>query len=228
MRFRTLLGLIVLLAGLGVLLKALGVWDAPEPGLGPDALQRDCDRGRAEACQTLGFLYMGGEGAEPDSDRALALFSRACERGSAKGCHNLGAALQNSDEQRGAEIAALFERACDGGELAGCTALADMLLSARQIEADYDRALTLFRRSCAGDGHDGCAGLGFMYLHGYGVEADPERAVTLFILACDRGEAVGCLNFSYLRETGLSDDVRAAASARAQQCLLSGSPDCYE
>ena len=72
-----------------VLLISVGMGSA-EAADQPQHMKTMCEKGTATACNSLGLLYVKGEGVKQDDARAIALFRKACDSGDASGCSNLG------------------------------------------------------------------------------------------------------------------------------------------
>jgi len=79
----------------GLLITGVTPSDAAES---PEQLKAACEKGKADACDDLGFLYLKGAGVKQDDSHAVALFRRACDTGALRGCDYLGWMYQ---EERG-------------------------------------------------------------------------------------------------------------------------------
>jgi TPR repeat protein len=61
-----------------------------EPERAAEMLGGACDRGFAPSCLALADMLEGGEGVDPDPDRARGLLEQACFDGSTAACDRLG------------------------------------------------------------------------------------------------------------------------------------------
>lgn len=115
-------------------------------------LEKACEGGVDNACNSLGVLYARGRGVKKDEVRAAALYQRACSGGSLIACSNLGSAqLDGRGVEEEIELAITnFKRACDGGYAGGCNHLGWVYGRGHGAEKDERRAAELFGR--AGDG----------------------------------------------------------------------------
>lgn len=80
-----------------------------------------CERGAAEACNELGFMYEAGRHVRQDPSQAAALYRQACEGGSATGCSNYGVMYANGDGVAQDDVRALawFSLAAIAGDETG-------------------------------------------------------------------------------------------------------------
>lgn len=114
-------------------------------------LGRACTNGDGAACNQLSVMSARGDGCERDDRAAREYSERACELGSNWGCvrfassigHGIGGA---AEPERALKLA---ERLCTGGELpAACALLARLLLTAKGVETDPERAAELLDQDC--------------------------------------------------------------------------------
>jgi|CXWL01.1.fsa_nt_gi TPR repeat protein len=88
----------------------------------PQQLKAACEKGTANACASLGMLYVEGEGVKKDNFQAVALFRKACDGGNALGCGNLGIMYEYGAgvRQDNDEALKYFGKVCDLKEQVGC------------------------------------------------------------------------------------------------------------
>ena len=88
----------------------------------PQQLKAACEKGNANACASLGMLYVKGDGVKEDNFQAVALFRKACDGGNALGCANLGIMYEYGAgvRQDNAEALKYFGKVCDLKEQVGC------------------------------------------------------------------------------------------------------------
>jgi len=126
-----------------------------------------CDRGVAEACRELGFMYAGNRGGVKDGakgaavrERAEMLFARRCKRGDGYACAISSVILASHASglawTLGAgEVAKLLRkslrlgrRACALRSALGCRNLGYALLDKRVGRPQPARALAAYRKGC--------------------------------------------------------------------------------
>jgi hypothetical protein len=83
---------------------------------------RACSQGWMEGCESLGGLYLTGEGVPRDPKTSAGFFETACEGGLASSCSNLGLMYYKADglPRDEAKGLALLKRSCDMGFSNGC------------------------------------------------------------------------------------------------------------
>lgn len=176
-----------------------------------------CDLGDARGCVRLAEMHLDLDAAvSGDRDRAEALLGRSCESENLEGC-----VLLADHFRRGDLAAGLYERACDGAVPDGCMKLGTMLLEARRIQSDPERAVMLFDQACEEGYMPACVRLGESYANGTGVEADLARAATLYTEAC-REVMAGCFNLAELHAEGRGVERDYAEAAARYQTACDG------
>jgi hypothetical protein len=98
----------------------------------PDCTSQ-CEKGNAQSCDTLGYMFWKGTGVAKNDAQAAQLFKHACDSGFANGCYNQGFRLAYDPHVARDEVAALalFEKACAGGSASGCFEASASLFFAR-------------------------------------------------------------------------------------------------
>ena len=122
--------------------------------------QEACDRGQPKSCTILGFM-LTAEGwleAEPDYDRAFALFKKGCQTGDPNGCSNLGVMYANgiTVAQDFAQAAKLYQQGCEGLDTIGCAHLGYLYETGRGVETDFVQAHLLYTDACVNKFKDAC------------------------------------------------------------------------
>jgi serine/threonine protein kinase len=113
-------------------------------------LDRACTDGSWEACESLGNIYLHGDGVSQDLSRTISLYTKACNESSA-GCVNLGIMYKNGNGviQDRLKAAMLYSKACDSDSADGCYFLGMMYMIGEGIEKNNERARELFKKSCS-------------------------------------------------------------------------------
>ena len=88
----------------------------------PIELTKQCQKGKAESCGTLGDFYAIGLGVTQDYAKAVELYRKACEGQATAGCTNLGRMYENGNGVRQSVEDALrfYGKACDLKNTEGC------------------------------------------------------------------------------------------------------------
>lgn len=193
-----------------------------------------CEKGNAESCNTLGVMFVVGEGVATNKAEAAQLFAKSCDSGLAAACGNVGFLKLNGDGVPKDAAGALtsFVKACGDGHATSCTAAAKQLFFARGVPKDENRAVKLWFHGCKGGDKFACSDLGFMVMGNVGgLKRDDKLASSLFKMACDGGVTVGCTNFAYTVEFGkgvpkdenLANSMyEKACGVDAAECIWSG------
>ncbi len=207
-------GAALVLAGSGA--TAFGFRRALQPhectlGDAPDCTKQ-CDRGNATSCFSLGVMYAQASGVPKDAARAAELYRRACDGGDSQACYELGAALERghglTTDYDAARVR--YGQACDAGRAQACDSLGIMLKEGRGGPKDLARAAKLYQQSCDGGYPNGCANLGVLYDTGEGVTRDAARARSLYDRACTAGSSSACGMLAVSLATKGDDLPRAA------------------
>lgn len=108
--------------------------------------EQACERGTAEACNELGFMYEAGRYVRQDPSQAAALYRQACEGGSATGCSNYGVMYANGEgvAQDDVRAHAWFNLAATNGDATGLE-FRD-LIATRMTESQIASARALAQR----------------------------------------------------------------------------------
>lgn len=88
------------------------------------SLQSKCSRGDRRACETLGIMYITGDGVRVNGHTAIRYLEKACSMGSASACNS--AAFIFADAEGGVrqdytKAMRYWNRACRLGDRSGCS-----------------------------------------------------------------------------------------------------------
>jgi len=92
-----------------------------------ELLTQSCDNGRISGCNTLGMMYLRGDGVRQNKRKASKLLYKACNGSeyimNTDACFTLGVMHYRGEGVQLDKIEAkkLFGKACDGGHSDGCT-----------------------------------------------------------------------------------------------------------
>ena len=181
-----------------------------------------CDKGNADGCSALGYMYQNGEGVARDDFKATSLYRKACDGGIARGCTNLGWMTQNGvgADKDLAKAVSLYRKSCDNKDAMGCEYLGVLYLNGTGVTRSDEQAVALARKSCDGGYARGCHDLGWVYEVGRGVKQDYSQAIALNRKACDAGDSMGCnsLGLYYAGGKGVAEDNDQAVSFYRKAC----------
>ncbi len=88
------------------------------------SLQSRCSRGDSGACETLGIMYITGDGVRVDGYSAISYLEKACSMGRASACNS--AAFIYADAEGGVpqdytKAMRYWSKACRLGDGSGCS-----------------------------------------------------------------------------------------------------------
>ena len=123
----------------------------------PEELTRQCQKGNAGACVTLGLMY-AGTGVTQDAVKAVELFRKACEGQQAGGCGNLGYMYGTGTgvTQDAVKAVDLYRQACDGQHANGCNNLGWMYANGTGVQQSDDEARKFYDKGCKLGYKDAC------------------------------------------------------------------------
>lgn len=182
-----------------------------------------CEKGNAQSCDTMGYMFSSGSGVTRNDAEAAGLFKRACDGGFPNGCLNHGVMLENGlgvAKDEGAALG-LYEKACGDGNALGCSAASTLLFYGRGGQKDEAKSVKLALQACRGGEQQACSNLGVMFNIGMGgVTKNENTAASLFKMACDGGNAIGCGNLAYMAEfgKGMTADKKYAGDLYGKAC----------
>jgi TPR repeat protein len=163
-------------------------------------LKQKCDRGDAEWCFSLGWMYAIGRVVRQDFSQAAALFRTACDKGNADGCRHLGRLYAKGEgvQQDAVQAAALYHKVCEKGDGEQCWTLGQMY-ELDGVMKDLAQAAGFYRTACDKSDVTSCNHLGWMYEWGKGVRQSHDGALSYYGKACEMKLEVGCKNYVRLK-----------------------------
>jgi uncharacterized protein len=174
-------------------------------------LQAKAERGSPIAQNTLGFMYLKGQGVPQDYCEASKWLRMAAEQGHAQAQYHMGV-LYGSGEgvpQDHAEEFKWYLKAADQGHPVALNNLGTLYEGGEGVPQDYTKAAEYYRKSAARGCDSGYVNLGNLYAKGQGVVKDHELAVSHFRKAAGHGEAGAQFNLAlaYARGHGVDRDL---------------------
>ncbi len=162
-------------------------------------LERASDLGDVGSASSLGYIYLTGEGVEPDPERARLHLTRAAEAGDATAMCNMGF-LCSSDP---GESVGWFRRAAEAGSVRGMKNLATAYATGQEgVPMDKALAAEWYGRAAdAGDTDSMCV-LASMHRNGDGIPVDKARAAELYSRAADLGDPDAQYDLAFMLDSG--------------------------
>lgn len=154
---------------------------------------KGCDEDQTEDCVSLATMYLKGEGAPKEQERAIDIFRRSCEKGSARACMRLGDVYHEGILSDETEEAICYRKACEAGANTGCVSAGKAFVEGKGVMVDAVFGALLLSRACERGNMWGCFELAHLYERGEGVKKSGERAKELYLKACNLGLDQGCL-----------------------------------
>lgn len=157
---------------------SLGEWYAVMTGdyqKASELYRTSCDGGHANACFSLGLLYLKGLGGlERSREKALALWDKACGFRHDRACHMASEMLHyglgvEKNEDRAREMR---RKACDRNHAPSCHALGVYYLTSDSEE--NSKAVEPLERACQMGHGPSCHNLAVLYRRGDGVRQSDE------------------------------------------------------
>jgi len=118
---------------------------------GEEDLLRECDRGDAASCWTLGLIYGSENIVVSDPSRAIQSFTQSCMNGWLPGCARVGKRYLAGEHAPldSVKAAAYFDQACKGDYAPSCYDLAIMYAKGIGVSRDMLAAGRHRKRACA-------------------------------------------------------------------------------
>ncbi len=173
-------------------------------------------QGDPEAQNTLGCMYMDGDGVPQSDEEAVRLFRLSAEHGNPTPQFNLGLmyVLGRGVEQSYEEAARLFRLSAEQGDTRAQNNLGMMYREGRGVPQSYEEALKWFEESAGRYDPHGLVNLGLMYENGTGVEQSDEEAFSLYEDATILNDGWAWGNLGRMYELGKGVEQSSAEAAR--------------
>ena len=155
-------------------------------------LDRAAEQGYAPAQDSLGAMYLHGDGVKRDLKKAAFLIAKAAEQGNARSQFNLGFMyLHGEGVEQDLEKGVLWTtKAAEQGNAAAQFNLGLMYLKGEGVaEWDLEKAADWLAKAAEQGDAKAQFNLGIMYLYGAGVEKSLEKAVLWVMRAAEQDYA---------------------------------------
>ena len=186
-----------------------------------ERLAQSCDRGDADDCFHLGYMFANGDGVSKNSTRAANLYKKACTAGNSDGCFNAGLMFANGNgvTKHPRTAANLYAKACTGGDADGCFNAGFMFANGNGVTKNPRAAAELYTSACDKDHIDGCFNAGLIFAQDDRVK-NAKLAAKLYGKACDGDNTKGCFNLGlmYANGDGVTQDASRAATLYTKAC----------
>ena len=174
----------------------------------PVSVRKAAENGIADAQNTLGDLYLNGQGVAPSDEQAVYWYRKGAEQGNAAAQNGLGfmyrkgRGVAQSDEQ----AVHWFQKAAAQGDATAQNNLGLMYRKGRGVAQSDQQAVHWYRKGAEQGNAAAQNGLGFMYTNGRGVAQSDEQAVHWYQKAAKQGNAAAQndLGFMYLNGLGVA------------------------
>ena len=177
---------------------------------------RGCALGDPASCTALGDLLWEKDVAEPDHDRAFALFTEACGMGSGEACNRLGQTHAWGTKGKKKSLVRAVEAyrlACDHGYEWGCANAGTLLAKGVLGEREVQRGEDLLAQACdAGLGRP-CWNLGAIEVPRSLDAGSLDAAWARMSAACDDGFNKACAWLGTAQLAGLKTGTPDRAAA---------------
>ena len=183
----------------------------------PDDCEKQCDKGNARSCNTLGVLVQTGKHGAPDRNKANGYFEKACKAGLGSACTNLG--FQFVATGKRADATRFLELGCGNGDARGCGGAGDIFYATK----DFTKAMRLYEKGCNGGSYGSCTQAGYLYSGAVeSIPRDDVKGLAMSRKACYGGDGVGCGNAGLRYEFGMSvpKDLPLATALFERACKL--------
>jgi TPR repeat protein len=201
-----------------------GVTDA----VAPKVLKAQCDGGKPEACDVLGyFLVNGGPGIAKDLLAGASAIVAGCDGQSANSCRNLGVLLSGGQglERDAAKAYGYFRTSCKLGDLQACTMAGRIGLQDRSAAIAPEEPMSMLFLACTHDVADACVLFGDAQETG---QTPSGIALQHYSKACSLNSAEGCLKAGKETLKGRKENRRTALLSFEAGCKLGDPECCYE
>lgn len=195
-------------------------------------LNRGCNNGSADACASLGSMYLGDEGIPKDLAKSFSLATSACEKGSMRGCSFVGYHYQMGDPKiKNLDTARhYYQMACDHGFGNGCSNLGFMYYNGTSVAQSKEMSLELNKKGCEFGGGRACQNVAYFYRQGEVVSKEISKAITYYEKGCrfNSGPSCGALAYLYQGQEGVAKNLTTAKSFGEFGCSIKDTESCFQ
>ena len=170
--------------------------------------------GYPDGMNSLGLLYLNGEGVAQDYLRAVELFRQTADRNNQYGWWNLGRCYANGwgVEKSETEAFRAYLHAAELGHSGARNQVGYMLLNGIGTDQDDVQAFSWFQKAAEQGYALGQANVGFCYENGRGTDQNEAEALAWYLRAAEQGDDFSQNNAGvlYLEGRGAAKDERKA------------------
>jgi TPR repeat protein len=167
-------------------------------------LRKAAEQSYAGAQNSLGFMYLYGQGVPQDYGQALMWYRKAVEQGYAPAQNSLGFMYQNGHgiPQDYAQALMWYRKAAEQGDARARINLGFMYQNGQGVPQDYVQAVMWYRKAAEQGSAIAQNNLGLMYQNGQGVPQDYVQAVMWYRKAAEQGYAGAQNNLGAMHANG--------------------------
>jgi TPR repeat protein len=192
--------------------SAEGEYSLRVDGGGRMALDRACDHGEPQSCESLAEFACGRNGSQADPLLVASALNRACTRGVQDACGRLGEVEEGQCGVRAnaARALELFDAACSHGDLQSCRHMASVYEQGLLGQPrNPERGRGYLERACNAGQTAACLQIANSFYAGNGLVTaqDLPRALAMYQSVCSHGELDACVSAGIMLVRG--EGVRA-------------------
>lgn len=199
----------------------------------PEALEQfrsSAGAGYAAAINSIGWMYLYGQGFQKSEADAAAWFRKAAEAGDLDGMNDYGVMLlhgMGGVNLNPTEAVTWFRKAADAGDAYAMYNLGATYEKEIGVPKNYPEAARWYRKGAEAGNAMAMDCLGYMYAQGHGVPQNDAEAVRWYKLAADLGEPSAQSNLAYMLASGRGGTISitdaGATCLKAAQAAQAGS-----
>ncbi|MCJ8349387.1 tetratricopeptide repeat protein [Moritella sp.] len=163
------------------------------------------------AMNSLGTMYLRGQGFEKDNKEAFNLFYQAAQLNNHQAKNNVGAMYQQGKgvEKNITNAEYWYKKADESGSIEGTSNLAWLYKFEDENIRDYNKASLYFKKAAELNDADSQFYIGMMHYNGEGVVKDNQLAIQWLSKAADKGNATAQCNLANVyHQEGLYREAR--------------------
>ncbi|WP_104760485.1 tetratricopeptide repeat protein [Helicobacter cetorum] len=160
------------------------------------------DRGNIEAYESLGKMYLDGNGVERNVSKAIKYYEKSASKGNIDAYASLGELYLKGDgvDMNYTKALKYFKKGIKSSE--SLYYLGEMYLEGKGVNKDYAKALEYFQKSIDKGNSYALLEVGRMYLEGRGVNKDYAKALEYFQKGDSKDNPFALLYIGYMYYDG--------------------------
>ena len=170
-------------------------WVTQNTTTGRNFLDKSCNDGNDNTCQSLGWAYFKGDGIEHNVKLGEEFLNKSCESKNAETCAGVAYAYEYgtaSVSRNTSKAVTFYKKACDLGHVNSCFSAGNMYHDPDNPQQNLTQAVIYFQKACDGQDKSGCYFLAYSYENGRGLTKDTNKAFQHYQKSCELGSTYGC------------------------------------